>query len=702
MRGPLLSFWSSQWQKWELASVTRSHNFVSWFIVFHFIFLSVFISIPLWYRPTSVWSILSEDRKIQHYANYLSEIFFRYTQMNIQYSSGDSVSMLNFCHNRPRDMAMHIEDRMTQVLGSQQITEASSGTFKVTSEADKGSYAVTLGSSSTLPSCSCEDWKRNRLPCKHFCACFKAGWTWDDLCSQYKNNPLFVIDPTCFHSSLPASRPEEEPLQVQDNSQGDEDVSDVEDCEAGNKKGNEEEIHGEEQGNKILPRDDAQHLQQRPAKFKTKETINRTRRRCIELLKAMSDTIFFVDNEHFLQNLEITLEDVAMEVKEQAPHDKRMAINTITKRIKRKSSGGVCDAAPMSKRIKHPYADMLGVSDKIMRKQVNVKALVHVAKTNSLLSGDQSHTADLQHQLSMEVDEVHLETPEKPVSGTWCKIGATVLTLAEEDVLQTGQSLNDKHINASHCLLREEFPIVEGLNDSEVLRAAKVQAPAATDVIQIHRVGQHWLVSAAVRSQVQVYDSLLPGSCTPLPLRRQLAVVYRRFCRGPDGIFDVQVKCTQKQQRAADCGLFAIANAVSLASGIDPADIQYNQSLMRTHLHTCLTKGRLKMFPHTQRKSKWIIAERHEILSKYCICHQYQEKSEMVQCYKCLDWYHCSCVNVSANMLPQIMTNMYCCPQCSCTSWTGSSLPRIVLDLVCIWQDKSTHPVQGTFNFWKV
>lgn len=585
-------------------------------------------------------------------------------QLNIQCSSGDSACMPTFLHSRPRDMVMHIKDRMAQYLDSQQITETSPGTFKVTSEADKRSHVVTLGSSSTLPSCSCEDWKRNRLPCKHFCACFKAGWTWDDLCSQYKNNPLFTLDPVCFSYSPPASQPEEEPLQVQGNSQGEEDMSDGEDCEAGNKEGNEEDI----QGNRILPQDDAQHLQECPAKIKTKETINRTRRRCIELLKAMSDTIFFVDNEDFLQNLEITLEDVAMEVKEHAPLDKRMALNTITKRIKRKSSGGICDATPPSKKGKHPYTDMLGESDKIMSKQVNVKALVDVAKpvpTNSLLSGDQSVAADLQEQSSMDVDEVHLQTPEKPVSGTWCKIGGTVLTLADEDLLLTGQCLNDKHIKASQCLLREEFPFVEGLNDSDLLRAAKVQVPAATDVIQIHHVGQHWLVSAAVRNQIQVYDSLLPGSCTPLPLRQQLATIYRRFCRGPDGIIDVQVKCTQKQQRAVDCGLFAIANAVSLASGIDPADIQYNQSLMRTHLHMCLTKGRLKMFPHTQRKSKWIIAERHEILSKYCICHQYKEKSEMVQCDKCQGWYHCSCVNVSASMLPQIMTNMYCCPQCS-------------------------------------
>lgn len=576
--------------------------------------------------------------------------------------------MPTFLHNRPSDMVMHIKDQMAADLGPHQITETSPGTFKVTSEADRGSYVITLGSGSTLPSCSCEDWKRNRLPCKHFCAGFIAGWTWDDLCPQYKNSPLFTLDPVCFSSNPPASQPEEEPLQVRDNSQVEEDMSDGEGYEAGNEEGNGEDTHDDVLRNKTLPQDDSQTLQALPETMKTKETVNRARRRCIEFLKALSDTIYFVDNEDFLQNLEITLEDVAMEVKEHTPHDKRMALNTITKRRKRKSTGETRDAVPQLKRAKHTYANKLGVSAKIVRKQDNAKVPVHVAKpvpTNSSLTGAQTDASHLQSKSPTDVDAVDLETPQRPVSGTWCKIGATVLTLADEDVLLTGQWLNDKHINASQCLLREEFPFVEGLNDSDRLPADTAQVPAATDVIQIHHVGQHWLVSAAVKNQVQVYDSLLPGSCTPLPLRQELAAVYRRFCRGPDGTIDVQIKCTQREQRAVDCGLFAIANAVSLASGINPADIQYNQNVMRSHLHTCLTKRKLKMFPHTHRKSRWIIAERREILSKYCICHLYKERSDMVQCDTCQGWYHSSCVKVSASMVSQIMSNRYCCPQCS-------------------------------------
>lgn len=590
-------------------------------------------------------------------------LFPRYRQLNIQYSSGSSASIPAFLHNRPGDMVMHIQDRMAANLGPDNITEMSLGTFKVTSEADRESYGVTLGSSSTLPSCSCDDWKRYRLPCKHFCAGFKAGWTWDDLCPQYKNNPLFSVDPVCFSSSTSASQPEEEPAQ--DNAPGDEDLLDGEAHEAHEEfeDDKEEQTCGDDQGNQLLPQGDSELVQELLATTETKKNVTIAKQRCVELLRAISDTVFFVDNEDFLQNLKVTLENVAMEVKGHTPHDKQVALNNITKRRKWKSTG-IHDAVPLPKRTKHLYANRLGVSAKV---QSNVSLPVHgptPVPTNSLLFGDQSNTAQPQNQSPTNLGELDLATPERPVMQTWCSIGGTVLTLADENALLTGQWLDHKYIYASQSLLREEFPFVEGLHNTVPLPAATVQDSIASDVIQIHHDGQHWLVSTLVNGQVHLYDSLLPRSCISPILRQQIATVYRTYSRGPDGIIDVQIKCTQKQKHAADCGLFAIANAFSLASGIDPAKIQYSQNLMRTHLHTCLTKGNLKMFPHTQRRSSWIM-EKHQTLSKYCVCHQHRENADMVKCNKCQGWYHCSCVNISASTVQQIRTNGYCCLQCS-------------------------------------
>ena len=49
--------------------------------------------------------------------------------------------------------------------------------------------------------------------------------------------------------------------------------------------------------------------------------------------------------------------------------------------------------------------------------------------------------------------------------------------------------------------------------------------------------------------------------------------------------------------------LHAIANALSLALGIDPTEISYDERAMREHLFNCLEEEFLTMFPHSFRSS---------------------------------------------------------------------------------------------------
>jgi len=52
-----------------------------------------------------------------------------------------------------------------------------------------------------------------------------------------------------------------------------------------------------------------------------------------------------------------------------------------------------------------------------------------------------------------------------------------------------------------------------------------------------------------------------------------------------------------KQKGGADCGLFAIAIATTLALGLDPAAITFQQSILHKHLVYCLENGKFSMFP---------------------------------------------------------------------------------------------------------
>jgi len=46
----------------------------------------------------------------------------------------------------------------------------------------------------------------------------------------------------------------------------------------------------------------------------------------------------------------------------------------------------------------------------------------------------------------------------------------------------------------------------------------------------------------------------------------------------------------QKQETGMECGLRAVANATSIAFGMDPTKIIYNEKRMREHLVHCFTQ----------------------------------------------------------------------------------------------------------------
>ena len=52
----------------------------------------------------------------------------------------------------------------------------------------------------------------------------------------------------------------------------------------------------------------------------------------------------------------------------------------------------------------------------------------------------------------------------------------------------------------------------------------------------------------------------------------------------------------QKQKTAAECGLYAETNATSVAFGMDPTKLAYNEKCMREHLVYCFSTKDLEPF----------------------------------------------------------------------------------------------------------
>lgn len=164
------------------------------------------------------------------------------------------------------------------------------------------------------------------------------------------------------------------------------------------------------------------------------------------------------------------------------------------------------------------------------------------------------------------------------------------LTNRDLFLLETGDWLEDQHVDAAQTLLKRQFPEVNGLQPpclGQVLQFSPL--PRDGKALQIiYNGGCHWVVVSYIDGQVTLYDNEGIG-LTP-SLQQQIACL----CPGTAvNLSSVQ----QKQRGSSDCGLFVIANCVEIANGKDPAESFFDQHQMRTHLAACLKAERFARFP---------------------------------------------------------------------------------------------------------
>jgi len=62
----------------------------------------------------------------------------------------------------------------------------------------------------SAPSCSCRDWCRHHLPCKHVLAVFmyKPAYGWESLPAAYTQLPIFCLDTEVVGSAVVSDIPE--------------------------------------------------------------------------------------------------------------------------------------------------------------------------------------------------------------------------------------------------------------------------------------------------------------------------------------------------------------------------------------------------------------------------------------------------------------------------------------------------------------
>ena len=101
--------------------------------------------------------------------------------------------------------------------------------------------------------------------------------------------------------------------------------------------------------------------------------------------------------------------------------------------------------------------------------------------------------------------------------------------------------------------------------------------------------------------------------------------------------------------RSNDCGLFAIAFAITLCFGGDPVQMKYDLPLLREHYIKCLESRKMTPFPTTDKRVPMLKSVSKAIVPICCTCRIPDDGNCYVECcYMCHEWFHPECLKAPA------------------------------------------------------
>ena len=149
--------------------------------------LLVFVACPLQFNVTPVYYNL-----------------IRYIELNTKNSGGYrryNTDMPQYLHNKPRPFIKHCMARISSAADFPakhiEMVAEGSGNFKCKSQSESNLwYNLSFGDEKNMPRCSCPDFSRTGLPCRHFFAVFNyyPKWQWTSLPGQYTEHPNISLD----------------------------------------------------------------------------------------------------------------------------------------------------------------------------------------------------------------------------------------------------------------------------------------------------------------------------------------------------------------------------------------------------------------------------------------------------------------------------------------------------------------------------
>ena len=158
--------------------------------------------------------------------------------------------------------------------------------------------------------------------------------------------------------------------------------------------------------------------------------------------------------------------------------------------------------------------------------------------------------------------------------------------------------------------------------------------------------GNHWICLSTVNcdpATIEVFDS---GGTTHLRYPCIKAICHLLPRDMTVDTLKLKMVPVQLQTNGNDCGVFAIANALSLVHGVHPSEVDYNISEMRDHLKNSIeNRDFSELFPHvpnTTRDSNNCVTKTERIK---CICRM-PDDGLYFECTQCGKDFHSQCVGI--------------------------------------------------------
>ena len=190
-------------------------------------------------------------------------------------------------------------------------------------------------------------------------------------------------------------------------------------------------------------------------------------------------------------------------------------------------------------------------------------------------------------------------------------------------------------------------------------------AKGQKDFIQVLNIsGDHWVTVTNIgcgENGIKVYDSDSLYRQAPKSSRPKFLACLAALLNTSSANMVVEWPSLKRQKGGSDCGLFAIAVAVSLCNGDNPSLQNYDQSIMREHLALCLACDQISTFP-VKSAARKAGKSRQETEPLFCHCRMpYAEGTFMIQCMKCKGWFHMICENVPTEVTAK---TVFHCREC--------------------------------------